>query len=123
MVLAAVPCAESRGEGGPLTALIVELSPELYARLRAEAERQGKVPEGVAREWLAARLDPAPTAGDRERSIAALRAVGRLSDPSPALLARAARATMTLDEVSTALDRADGKPLNEIILEQRGPQG
>ena len=106
-----------------MTALTVELPPELYARLRAEAERQGKTPEGVAREWLAERLDPAPTAGDRERSIAALRAVGLLAEPSPAMLARAARATMTLDEVSAALDRAGGKPLSEIILEQRGPQG
>jgi hypothetical protein len=29
---------------------------------------------------------------------------------------------MTLEEVSAALDRAEGKPLSEIILEQRGPK-
>lgn len=106
-----------------MTALTVELPPDLYARLRAEAERQGKPPEGVAREWLAERLDRSPAAGDRERSVAALRAAGLLVEPGPATLARAAGATMTLDEVSAALDRADGKPLSEIVLEQRGPKG
>jgi hypothetical protein len=30
---------------------------------------------------------------------------------------------MTLDEISAALDRADGKPLSDIVLEQRGPKG
>lgn len=106
-----------------MTALTVELSPELYARLRAEAERQGKLPDGVVREWLTERLAPAPTGGDRERSIAALRAAGLLAAPSPATLVRATRATMTLDEVSAALDRSGGTPLNEIVLEQRGPKG
>ncbi len=45
-----------------MTALTVELSPELYARLRAEAERQGKLPEGVVREWLTERLEVGPIA-------------------------------------------------------------
>lgn len=106
-----------------MTALTIELPPELYDRLRAEAARQGKPPEGVAREWLAERLLPSPQTDERERSIAAMRAAGLLAEPSPATLARAAHATMTLDEVSAALDRADGKPLSEIILEQRGPKG
>ncbi len=106
-----------------MTALTVELPPELYARLREEAERQGKPPEGIAREWLAERLIPSSSTGNRERSIAAMHAAGLLADPSPAMMARAARATMTLDEVSAALDRADGKSLSAIILEQRGPKG
>jgi predicted transcriptional regulator len=104
-----------------MTALTVELSPEVYDRLRNEAERQGKPPEGVVQEWVTERLAPA-LAYDRERSIAAMRAAGLLVEPSPAMVARAARATMTLEEVSAALDRAGGKPLSEIILEQRGPK-
>lgn len=106
-----------------MTALTVELPPELYARLRAEAERQGKPPEGVAQEWLVERLAPAPPLRDRERSIAAMRASGLLADPGPAMAARAARATMTLDEIGAALDQAEGKPLSALILEQRGPKG
>lgn len=41
-----------------MTALVLDLPPELYARLHAEAERQGKPPESVAREWLNERLTP-----------------------------------------------------------------
>jgi plasmid stability protein len=81
----------------PMTALTLDLPPDLYARLRAEAERQGRPLEGVAREWLAERLAP-PTAAlpveetypprDRERSIEAMRAAGLVAEPSPALRAR-----------------------------------
>jgi hypothetical protein len=112
-----------------MTALTVELSPEVYDRLRAEAERQGKPPEGVVQELIAERLalpDASPAAPqstpEREQVCAALRAAGLLVEPSPAMLARASRATMTLEEVSAALTRAGGKPLSEIILEQRGPK-
>jgi hypothetical protein len=161
-----------------MTAQTVELSPELYARLRAEAERQGRTPGEVAHEWLSERLDREPAAPhtattpspdreqvraalraagllleptpeeitraesvelipekvreapnqagrdkDRNPSVAAMRAAGLLAEPSPAMLARAARATLTLEEISAALDRAEGKPLSEIIIEQRGPKG
>jgi predicted transcriptional regulator len=105
-----------------MTALTLELSPELYARLRAEAERQGKPPEGVVEAWLAERLAAAPAVYDRERSIAAVRAAGLLAEPSEAMRRRAAGATMTLEEVRAALDQAEGKPLSEIILDQRGPK-
>ncbi len=105
-----------------MTALTVELPPELYARLRAEAARQGKAPEGVVQEWLAERLAPPSPSGERARSGAALRAAGLLVEPSTAMRERAARATMTLEEVSAALDRVGGKPLSEVISEQRGPK-
>ncbi|HEY8599009.1 MAG TPA: hypothetical protein VIL85_11295 [Thermomicrobiales bacterium] len=114
-----------------MAALVLDLPPELYARLRAEAERQGKPLEGIVQEWLNERLELHPTPvpsershppHDRERSIAAMRAVGLVAEPSPAQRARAAHATMTLEEVSAALDRSEGKPLSEIILEQRGPK-
>lgn len=113
-----------------MTALTIELSPELYARLRAEAERQGEPPEGVARRWLAERLVP-PAAlpdeetrppSDRERVRAALRAAGLLVEPTPEQLAWAETVDVTLEEVIEALDRSEGKPLSEIILEQRGPK-
>lgn len=113
-----------------MTALTVELPPDLYARLRAEAERQGKPPEGVAREWLTERLGlPAappdtatPPSPDRERVRAALRAAGLLVEPTPEQLAWAETVDVTLEEVIDALDRSEGKPLSEIILEQRGPK-
>ena len=105
-----------------MTALTLDLPPDLYERLRVEAERQGQPPEAVARAWLAERLPASPATSDRERSIAAMQAAGLLTEPSAAMRARASRATMTLEEVSDALDRAGGKPLSEIVLEQRGPK-
>ena len=106
-----------------MTAMTLELSPELYARLRAEAERQGKPPEGVAEAWLAERLATPTAPYDRERSIAAVRAAGLLVEPTPEELAWAETVDVTLEEVSAALERTGGRPLSEIILEQRGPKG
>ena len=113
-----------------MTALTLELPPELYAQLRAEAERQGKPPEGIAREWLAERLEPHAAPGvkidrptDRERVRAALRAADLLIEATPEQLAWVETNEVTLDEVRGALDRTGGKPLSEIILEQRGPRG
>ena len=114
-----------------MTALILDLPPEMYAQLRAEAERQGKPPEGIAREWLAERLEPhaaAPNAKidqptERERVRAALRAADLLIEATPEQLVWVETNEVTLDEVRSALDRTGGKPLSEIILEQRGPRG
>jgi hypothetical protein len=107
-----------------MTMLTLELSPDLYARLRIEADHLGKSVQAVAQEWLAERLaqaEPAPVS-DRDRTTEALRAAGLLAELSPEEKQRAARSTATLEEVRAALDRAAGKPLSEIILEQRGPK-
>lgn len=105
-----------------MTALTLDLPADLYERLRAEAERQGKPPETVVQAWLAERL-PAPGPADsRERSVAAMRAAGLLVEPTPEQIAWAKTVNVTLEEVSAALDRAGGKPLSEIVLEQRGPK-
>lgn len=108
-----------------MATLILDLPPDLDARLRTEAERQGKPVHTVVQEWLVGHLPPpAPVhPNDRDRSTEALRAAGLLAEPSPLMKQLAAEATMTLDEVSAALERAEGKPLSEIILEQRGPRG
>lgn len=107
-----------------MTTLTLDLAPELYERLRAEAERQHRSVEAIAQEWLTEQLAtvmPAPMS-DRDRTTEALRAAGLLVEPSPEMLELAEGATMTLEEVSAALDRAGGKPLSEIVLEQRGPK-
>lgn len=106
-----------------MTAITIDLPAELYARLTTEAERQGKPAEVVAQEVLAERLPLPPTSpSERERVTEVLRAAGLLAEPSAEMLRLAAESTMTLEEVSAALDRAGGKPLSELILEMRGPK-
>ncbi len=105
-------------------ALTVELSPDLYRRLRWEASHAGKSARLMAQEWLAERLaaEPSPAFDERERVTQLLRAAGMLAELGPELRARA-DPTISLEEVCASLDRAGGKPLSEIILEQRGPKG
>ncbi len=105
-----------------MTTLTLELSPELYERLRAEAEKLGKPAQDLAREWLAERLTAPAQMSERERLREALRAAGLLAEPSPEMKKRAARSTATLEEVQAAFARGSGKPLSEIVLEQRGPK-
>jgi plasmid stability protein len=104
-----------------MATLTIDLPRDLYERLRAEAERAGQPTEDVAREWLAERL-PAPALSDREKAREALRAAGLLVEYSPKEIAEAKAVAVTLEEVSALLDRAGGRPLSEIVLEQRGPR-
>jgi predicted transcriptional regulator len=105
-----------------MATLTIDLPKDLYERLRAEAERAGKPPADIARDWLAERLPPTTAASERERAREALRAAGLLVEFSPEEIAEAEAVTVTLEEVSAALDRAGGRPLSEIVLEQRGPK-
>jgi len=108
-----------------MTALTLELAPDLYERLRHEAERKGESVKNAAQELLAERLSALPSLAqmsERERVREALRAAGLLTELGPEEKKRAAQATMTLEEVQAALDRAGGQPLSELILEMRGPK-
>ncbi len=104
--------------------LNLELPPQVYRRLREEAARLGKPPQVVAQEWLVERLTLPTTepSSDRERARQALRAAGLLTELGPNLR-RLADPTVRLEDVSAALNRAGGKTLSEVILEQRGPKG
>lgn len=106
-----------------MATLALELPTEIYHRLHDEAQRLGKPPQRVVQEWLIARLaPPVPASNDREKARRALHAAGLLADLSPDLRQRA-HPTVRLEEVEASLARAGGKPLSEIVLEQRGPKG
>ena len=107
-----------------MTELTVQLAPDEYQRLREEAVRQGKSPQTVAAEWLVEKLNlpSAASAGDRELVRQTLRAAGLLAELGPHLRERA-DPTVPLDDVNEALRRAGGKPLSQVVLEQRGPKG
>jgi hypothetical protein len=107
-----------------LSEVVLHLPVDLERRLRWEAKRVGKPAPILAQEWLAERLVATPELelDERARVTEVLRASGMLAELGPELYARA-DPTISLEEVQAALDRAGGKPLSEIILEQRGPKG
>lgn len=107
-----------------LSEVILHLPVDLYQRLRWEAYRAGKPAPIMAQEWLAERLAaaPPPELDERARVTEVLRASGMLVELDPELMRRA-DPTISLEAVQAALDRAGGKPLSQIILEQRGPKG
>lgn len=104
-----------------MTVLTVQLSSDAYRRLREEATRLGKSPQAVASEWLVEKLSlaVAAPAGERELARQVLREAGLLTELGLHLRERA-DARVCLDDVSAALERAGGKSLSEIVLEQRG---
>jgi len=107
-----------------IVSVMLELSPETYGRLRDEASRLGTSLPAIAHDWLIERLavSPAPSLDERARVRQALSMAGLLTELGPELRVRA-DPTISLEEVQAALSRAGGKPLSEIIIEQRGPKG
>lgn len=105
-----------------MTLLTLELTPDLYERLRRRADRLGKTPQQVAESLLAWELAEAPieAAQERERVTEVLHAAGLLASLTPDEKRKAEATTITLTEVQTALDRAGGKPLSAFIIEMRG---
>lgn len=104
-----------------MSQLTIDLRPDDFERLRRAAARTGKPIELLASELLAERL-PTENQDEREQARAILRAAGLLTELGPELKQRAAQSTASLEEVSAALSRAGGKPLSEIVIEQRGPK-
>jgi len=107
-----------------MTTLTLELPPEVYRRLHEEADRLGKPPQVVVQEWLIERLSVPILApeSEREKARQALRATGLLVEQRPHLRRRVDQ-KVHLEDVEAALARVGGKPLSEIVLEQRGPKG
>jgi hypothetical protein len=107
-----------------LNEVVLHLPADLYQRLWWEANRAGMPAPLMAQEWLTERLAaaPPPELDERARVTEVLRAAGMLVELDPELKRRADPA-ISLEKVQAALDRAGGKPLSQIILEQRGPKG
>ncbi|PDW00252.1 hypothetical protein [Candidatus Chloroploca asiatica] len=104
-----------------MTTLTLDLPAKVYERLRSVAEQKQVAIEAVAQEWLTEK-SASTLMSERERLREVLRASGRLGELSPEEKQRAAQSTLTLEEARTILDRAEGKPLSEVVLEMRGPK-
>lgn len=105
-----------------MTTLTIDLPINVYKRLRAMAEQQHTTVEAMTQGWLTEKSAAEIVPSERERLRAVLRVAGKLAELSPDEKQRAAQSTLTLDEARAILDRADGKPLSEIVLEMRGPK-
>ncbi len=105
-----------------MTELMIELPAEIYQKLKQEAENSGKSPEKLAQEWLTGRVENPPSQSqrlaDREKLRNILAAAGLLSELGPDLK-KMADPTISLEEVQRILGNAGGKPLSEIVIEQR----
>jgi hypothetical protein len=105
-----------------MTTVMIDIPPDTYQKLRDESQRVGKSVEHMLQEWLIERATYAERAHEREHVRAILRAAGLLTELAPELQKRARNSTATLEEVQAAFARAGGKPLSEIVIEQRGPK-
>lgn len=107
-----------------MTLLTLELTSDLYKRLRRRAHRLGKTPQQLAEDLLTRELVESPVEDNQEqvKVTAALRAMGLLTELTSDEKRRAEAVTVTLSEVRAALDRTAGKPLSEVIIEMRGPK-
>ncbi len=105
-----------------MEALTLNLQSEVYQELQIQASQRGKSPEELATEWVAKRLQTKPIS-ERERAREILRSAGLLVEPSQQMRKLASEAKLTLAEVQAKLDKAAGRPLSEIVIEQRGSKG
>lgn len=107
--------------------ITVKLSSLPYNRLQELAEQTGKTPESLMREILERALvdQNAPpvqkSSPERLATKKILEATGRVRVLSPDLRKRIIPG-VTLAEVRTALDKAGGPSLSQIVLEHRRMQ-
>jgi hypothetical protein len=103
--------------------VVIELSPRHYRLLHRMADQMGKDPETLSRELLEQALQESSSCESPEREAIrqTLQAAGRLGTLGPGLRQRIIP-DVTLEEVQESLGRVGGKPLSEIILDQRGPR-
>ncbi|MBI3739771.1 MAG: hypothetical protein HY258_12045 [Chloroflexi bacterium] len=104
--------------------LDVRIPDQLAARLEKQARAEGKEPETLVVEIVEQKLAQTEEEHQTERfrqHIQALYEAGVLVELSDKLKARIIPG-VTHEEVRAILSRAGGKPLSEIIGEQRGPK-
>jgi hypothetical protein len=100
-----------------MTTLTLELPKDLLRILQERASERGQELQETALRILEKELAP-EAKSERERVVEALRASG-LVRPLSEELQQMVDPTITHEEVEAAFAKAGGKPLSEIIIEQR----
>ncbi len=101
-----------------MSTITIDLPPETYTRLTAQAHRLGQAPEVLSRTLLETAL-AAYEAATPPTAREVLEAAGRLR-PLSAALHQKIIPGVTLDEVRALLAQAAGPALSDIIHMQRG---
>jgi hypothetical protein len=101
--------------------LLIELPAEIYNKLKSKANEQGKSLQELVQDLVISQLaEPQEIIlSEKERGRQALLAGGLLTELGPELKQRASQSTISLQEAQQILNRAGGKPLSEIVTEQR----
>jgi hypothetical protein len=102
--------------------LILELPIKEFEQLKEEANRLGKSPQDLVKEWIVQHLGT-PSLGrleEKERVKEALRNAGLLSQLGNNLQ-KLADSSISLAEIQAALGRVAQPTLSEIVIEQREP--
>jgi hypothetical protein len=97
--------------------LTLEMPKDLLAILKKRAVERGEEPQKVVLSILQKELAP-EAKSERERVVEVLQAAG-LIRPLSEELRQMIDPSVTHEEVEAAFARAGGKPLSEIIIEQR----
>ena len=104
-----------------MSTLVLDLPPNLLERLTIEAKRRQQAVEEVASTLLSEDLSPPSEPEDeRNRVEQVLREAGMLVYLADGLRSRI-DAKVSHEDVVAALGHAGGKPLSEIVMEQRRP--
>jgi predicted DNA-binding protein len=100
--------------------IVIDLPAETRKRLEEQAHKVGKSTEIYVREIVESALHVREQ-NQPKTAREVLVALGRVQ-PLSERLRRKIIPGVTLDEVRAALTQANGSPLSQIILEQRGPK-
>jgi len=100
--------------------LTLEMPKDLLALLQKRASERGEEPQKAALRILEKELAP-EAKSERELVIQTLQEAG-LIRPLSEELRQMIDPSVTHEEVEAAFARAGGKPLSEIVIEQRGPK-
>lgn len=105
-----------------MTTVTIDIPTDIYQKILDMSSRVGKSVEHIVQEWLVERASHTEITLEREHIREILRSAGLLTELGPELQKRAMRSTATLEEVQASFARVGGKPLSEIVIEQRGPK-
>lgn len=104
-----------------MSTITLNIDPELYAQISAEAEARGQAMEEYSRELFESAFEKRRKSS-KETARELLEAAGMLR-PLGDDLRKLIISDVTLDEIVDLMSKSGGPSLGEILDEHRGPKG